>query len=196
MSDLPTTKQDLRKALFARRKAAHLDMAAEKADAARDHFLASRLLTGVQVVSGYCPIRTELDVLPLMNVLHRAGHRIVVPVIEGAGLPLRFFEWWPDVQMQDGPFGARVPVETHEFIPDLVIAPLVGFDRQGWRLGYGGGFYDRTLEGLRSKRRVRAFGYAYAAQEIDTVPIEPTDQRLDGIVTEHGLIRVRAESAA
>ena len=152
--------------------------------------MASRLLTGVRVVAGYCPIRTEIDVLPLMTDLHRAGHRIVVPVIEAAGLPLRFVEWWPDVAMQDGPFGAMVPVETQELAPDLVIAPLVGFDRAGWRLGYGGGFYDRSLEGLRAGRRVRAFGYAYAAQEVAAVPVEPTDQRLDGIVTEQGLIKV------
>ncbi|MEM9060733.1 MAG: 5-formyltetrahydrofolate cyclo-ligase [Pseudomonadota bacterium] len=196
MTDASPTKQDLRKEVFARRKAAHAERADAKAEAARDHFLASRLLTGVNVVAGYCPIRTELDAFPLMTALHRAGHRIVVPVIEGSGLPLRFFEWWPDVEMQDGPFGARIPVDTQEMIPDLVIAPLVAFDRQGWRLGYGGGFYDRSLEGLRASRRVRAYGFAYAAQEIPIVPIEPTDQRLDGIVTEQGLINVRNETAA
>ena len=191
MNDLADLKSDLRKRLFAARKTAHREGAVECACAARDHFMASRLLTGVKVVAGYCPIRTEIDVFPLMEVLHRAGHRIVVPVIEGAGLPLRFFEWWPDVAMQDGPFGAKVPVDTHELIPDLVIAPLVGFDRNGWRLGYGGGFYDRTLEGLRAQRRVRAYGFAYAAQELDAVPVEPTDQRLDGIVTEQGLVPVQ-----
>ena len=190
MNDFADLKSDLRKQLFAVRKQAHADGAAEKAEAARDHFMASRLLTGAKVVAGYCPIRTEIDVFPLMDVLHRAGHRIVVPVIEGAGLPLRWFEWWPDVAMQDGPFGAGVPVDTHELIPDLVIAPLVGFDRQRWRLGYGGGFYDRSLERLRARRRVRAYGYAYASQEVEAVPTEPTDQRLDGIVTERGLIQV------
>lgn len=189
MTELIESKAELRKQLFVARKQAHTE-ANDAGDAARDHFMASRLLTGVNVVAGYCPIRTELDVFPLMEVLHRAGHRIVVPVIEGAGLPLRFHEWWPDVAMQDGPFGARVPIDTHELLPDLVIAPLVGFDRAGSRLGYGGGFYDRSLEGLRAIRRVRAYGYAYAAQEVDAVPTEPTDQRLDGIVTEQGLIQV------
>ena len=193
MSDLTETKSALRKQLFAARKKAHDSDAVGSAAAARDHFMASRLLTGVKVVSGYCPIRTEIDVIPLMTELHRAGHRIVVPVIEGAGLPLRFFEWWPDVAMQDGPFGARIPVDTQELEPDLVIAPLVGFDRAGWRLGYGGGFYDRSLEGLRARRRVRAFGYAYSAQEVEAVPVEPTDQRLDGIVTEQGLIKVEMQ---
>ena len=190
MSDLTETKAKLRKQLFAARGQAHGAGAVGCAEAARDHFMASRLLTGVGVVAGYCPIRTEIDVFPLMTELHRAGHRIVVPVIEAAGLPLRFVEWWPGVAMQDGPFGARVPVDTQELAPDLVIAPLVGFDRAGWRLGYGGGFYDRSLEGLRAGRRVRAFGCAYSAQEVEAVPVESTDQRLDGIVTEQGLIRV------
>ena len=192
METLTEHKNSMRKALFAARKQAH-GSAVGAAEAARDHFLASRLLTGVEVVSGYCPIRTELDVMPLMDALHDAGHRVCVPVIQSAGQALRFHEWWPGVEMQDGPFGAQVPKGTQALEPELVIAPLVGFDRAGWQLGYGGGFYDRSLEALRAKRRTRAFGYAYAAQELDAVPIETTDQRLDGVVTELGVIRPLVE---
>ena len=97
--------------------------------------------------------------------------------------------------MAAGPFGAEVPAGTDALVPELLIAPLVAFDLQGWRLGYGGGFYDRTLETLRSRRRTRAYGYAYSAQQIDAVPTEPTDQRLDGIVTELGLITARVDTA-
>ena len=86
--------------------------------------------------------------------------------------------------MVDGPFGARVPAEGIEMIPEVVIVPLVAFDRFGGRLGYGGGFYDRTLEGLRSRGPVYAVGYAWAAQEVENVPLEPTDQPLDALVTE------------
>ena len=194
ISDLAETKAGLRKQAFAVRKQAHAE-AVGAAEAARDHFLASRIHTGAEIISGYSPIRTELDVFPLMTALHAAGHRLCVPVIEGAGLPLAFREWWPGVGMEAGAFGAEVPVGTDVLAPDLLIAPLLLFDLQGWRLGYGGGFYDRTLELLRSRKRTLAYGFAYSAQQIDEVPTEPTDQRLDGIATELGLINARAIAA-
>ena len=190
MQDLSDIKADARKAAFAARKLARQN-APDAAQAVRDHLMASRWLTGSKVVAAYRPIRTEIDPTPLMEALHLAGHRITVPVILGEGQPLEFREWWPGVAMQPGPFGAEVPVDTHVLLPDLILAPLLAFDRRGFRLGYGGGFYDRTLEGLRATRRVRALGLAYAAQEILEVPIEPTDQRLDAILTEQGLVPVQ-----
>ena len=189
MSDLSDIKVAARKAAYATRKTAHAG-GQGAALTARDHFLASRLATGAKVIAAYRPIRTELDPTPLMEALHRAGHRIVVPVIVAEARPLEFHEWWPEVAMREGAFGAAVPVDTHVLIPDLILAPLLTFDRHGFRLGYGGGFYDRTLELLRGQRRVRAFGFAYAAQEVAEVPTEPTDQRLDGFVTERGIIPV------
>jgi 5-formyltetrahydrofolate cyclo-ligase len=121
--------------------------------------------------------------------LREQGARICVPVIAGEGLPLRFREWSPDCALVDGPFGAAVPAAGEWLEPDTLIAPLLAFDRAGFRLGYGGGFYDRTLEMLRAKRPTRAIGFAYAVQEVDEVPTEPTDQPLDAIVTEAGVIR-------
>ena len=194
ISDMAETKAALRKQAYAARKQAHA-ASAGAAEAARDHFLASRVYTGAGVISAYCPIRTEIDVTPLKAALHAAGHRLCVPLIEGAGLPLTFREWWPGVPMEAGPFGAEVPAGTDTLAPGLLMVPLVAFDLDGWRLGYGGGFYDRTLERLRSRRRTRAYGYASSAQQVDAVPTETTDQRLDGIVTEHGMIRVRADAA-
>lgn len=91
--------------------------------------------------------------------------------------------------MIDGPFGAQVPRAGVWVTPDVVIVPLVAFDRKGGRLGYGGGFYDRTLEGLRAQAPVVAIGYAFAAQEAEDLPLEPTDQPLDMIVTEAGIRR-------
>lgn len=91
--------------------------------------------------------------------------------------------------MAKGAFGAEIPVDTDVLVPDLLLVPLVAFDDQGWRLGYGGGFYDRSLEGLRALKRTPAYGVAFTAQQTETVPVEKTDQRLNGIVTEMGVIR-------
>ena len=92
--------------------------------------------------------------------------------------------------MVEGEFGALVPAAGNWLEPRLLIAPLVAFDANGWRLGYGGGFYDRSLEGLRAQRRTLAVGFAYSAQQVDMVPRDPTDQPLDAVVTEHGLMRL------
>ncbi len=196
MNDLTDPKAALRRQVFARRRAAHAaDLAAngEAARAAMDHFLAARLHTGAGVISGYCPIRTEIDPTPLMAALYAAGHRLCVPVIQGRGLALKFREWRPDVEMVEGEFGALVPTAGDWLEPRLLIAPLVAFDAKGWRLGYGGGFYDRSLQGLRAQdsasRRTLAVGFAYSAQQVDVVPRDSTDQPLDAIVTEHGLMR-------
>lgn len=188
MIDLSDIKAAARKAAFAERKVAQA-AAPDAGVSVRDHLMASRHLTGARIVAAYRPIRTEIDPTPLMEALCAAGHRLAVPVIIGEGQPLEFHEWWPGVGMQPGPFGAEIPVATAALTPDLILAPLLAFDRRGYRLGYGGGFYDRTLEKLRSGGRVTAVGLAYAAQEVDEVPIEPTDQRLDAILTEQGIIR-------
>lgn len=137
-------------------------------------------------LAGYMPMRTEIDPLPAM-----AAHRgpVGVPVIIGAGQALQFRQWTPDCAMLAGEFGAMIPAIGDWITPQVVIVPLVGFDAGGYRLGYGGGFYDRTLEGLRATGPVVAIGFAFAAQEMAEVPIEATDQRLDMIVTEQGVRR-------
>lgn len=141
-----------------------------------------------QVLSGYMPMRTEIDPLPAMAAHAAAGGRVCVPVIPGRAQPLRFREWTPDCALEEGPFGARVPAGGDWLVPQVLIVPLLSFDRRLFRLGYGGGFYDRTLEGLRAAGPVTAIGYAFAAQEVAEVPIEPTDQPLDLVVTETGVI--------
>ncbi|MEM9043328.1 MAG: 5-formyltetrahydrofolate cyclo-ligase [Pseudomonadota bacterium] len=180
-------KAALRKEAYAARKTAH-GQRAEAALSARDHFLSSRMHIGARVISAYRPIRTEIDPTPLMEALHDAGHVLCVPVIQGEGLPLRFAEWVPGIKMVEGPFKAEVPEDLRWVRPQFLIAPLVAFDAGCWRLGYGGGFYDRSLAELNAIQTTRAVGFAYAAQQIDAVPREPTDQRLDGVVTERGLI--------
>jgi 5-formyltetrahydrofolate cyclo-ligase len=196
-ADLHERKAALREAAQARRKAAHdaaRDAVRDAGETARDHFLAAGLHRdagggGARVASGYRRIRTELDPEPLMLALIEAGCRLCVPVIEGRGLPLRFREWSPGARMRPGPFGAQVPADGDWLEPDLLVVPLLAFDAAGRRLGYGGGFYDRTLAGLRARGPVTAVGFGYAAQEVDEVPADETDQRLDAIVTEAGVIR-------
>ncbi|MBB5515161.1 5-formyltetrahydrofolate cyclo-ligase [Rubricella aquisinus] len=183
MTDMTDQKAAARKAAFAARKAAHGTV-----DPAPALALLGAEATG-RIVSGYMPIRTELDPRPAMIALHAQGARLCVPVIAGEGQPLLFREWTPDCTMVDGPFGAQVPETGAWFEPDTLIVPLLAFDRAGYRLGYGGGFYDRTLERLRALRPTRAIGLAYGAQEVPRVPTEPTDQPLDAIVTEGGVIR-------
>ncbi|WP_103764001.1 5-formyltetrahydrofolate cyclo-ligase [Roseovarius confluentis] len=183
MSDLAEVKAAARKAAFARRKAAF--DAAEGAGAG----LLSGVLAGYRGVplAGYMPIRTEIDPLPAMSEATAHG-AVGVPVIEGEGLPLKFSRWEPGGALRDGPFGAKVPEVDDFFEPEILIVPLVAFDRKGGRLGYGGGFYDRTLELLRGKRATLAIGFAFAAQEAEGLPLEPTDQPLDMVVTEKEVI--------
>ncbi|MCL5775392.1 5-formyltetrahydrofolate cyclo-ligase [Limibaculum sp. FT325] len=195
-AELPTdptaAKVALRRVAFAARKAAHASGAATAAAAAAQAFLDAGFAAGARVIAGYRPIRTEIDPTPLMAALAARGHRLCVPVIEGEGLPLRFREWHPGCAMVAGAFGAEVPANGDWLTPDLLIAPLVAYDRACWRLGYGGGFYDRTLAMLRPLGPVAAVGLAYAAQEVAAVPHEVTDQPLDAVVTEAGVIRRRA----
>ncbi len=189
MTDLIEIKKTARSEAKARRKvakAAHPDAA----DSAMRHFLENVEITPGAVVSAYRPIFSELDVSPLMLALHERGVKLCVPVIDGADMPLSFRVWTPESTMIVGAFGAEIPEEAAETVPNLLIAPMLSFDRRIYRLGYGGGFYDRTLEKLRAAGGATAIGYAYAAQEVAEVPIEPTDQRLDGVVTEAGIIRV------
>lgn len=179
----------LRKELYARRKAAH-EGAASKDPAANARLQALIGDPGDKVVAGYRPIRTEIDPTPTMTALCEAGARVAVPVIEAKDSPLLFHEWTPGCEMVEGAFGAEIPAKSTRLYPEILITPLVGWDRRGWRLGYGGGFYDRTLEQLRSHRAVTAIGFAYAEQELGEAPREKTDQRLDAIVTDTEVIDI------
>lgn len=178
-------KSQARQAAFARRKQAHA------AGIGTAGYL-SEVLAGYRGVplAGYMAMRTEID--PIAAMEEAAAHGPVgVPVIVEAGQPLKFRIWEPGCQMIPGAFGAEIPEDGAWMEPEIVIVPLLAFDRDGGRLGYGGGFYDRTLQQLRAKRPTLALGFAYAAQEDSTLPLEPTDQTLDMIVTETGVISIR-----
>jgi 5-formyltetrahydrofolate cyclo-ligase len=174
---LDEVKKEARRAAFARRKVA---FAARRGNEAR---LLAEVLAGHRgrAMSGFMPMRTEIDPLQAM-----AAHKgpVGVPVIMGKGLPLRFRLWAPDARMVEGEFGALVPESGDWIVPEVLIVPLLAFDRRGYRLGYGGGFYDRTLAALRAAGPITAIGFAFAAQEVDKVPTDATDQCLDLVVTE------------
>ncbi len=173
-------KAVFRKAAFAVRKRA---FAAGQGQAAE--ILADYLATSCgRALAGYMQMRTEIDPLAAMAV-HQG--EVGVPVIIGAGVALRFRAWGPGVAMVAGAFGARVPEVGPWVEPEVLIVPLLAFDARGYRLGYGGGFYDRTLAGLRARHGVLAVGFGFAAQEVDEVPIDRFDQRLDAVVTELGV---------
>lgn len=182
---LAQIKSEARAAAFVRRKP--LFEAAGKAQAG----YLSEVLAGYRGVplSGFMPIRTEIDPRPAM-VEASAHGRVGVPVIQAKNQPLKFARWTPETAMVPGQFGARIPAELHYFEPEILIVPLLSFDRRGGRLGYGGGFYDRTLELLRKRRATLAIGFAFAGQEVAETPLGATDQRLDMIVTEAGVIEI------
>jgi 5-formyltetrahydrofolate cyclo-ligase len=138
------------------------------------------------VVSGFWPMQQEIDIRPLLHALHERGHPIALPVTPERGHPLSFRRWRPGDQLIPGPLGTRQPgPEAEPLTPDWLLVPLLAFDRAGRRLGYGGGYYDRTLAGLPGAVSI---GCGYAAQELDEVPAGPDDVRLTAIATEAELI--------
>jgi 5-formyltetrahydrofolate cyclo-ligase len=169
-----------RKAAFAARKLAFEAGQGQAAELLADYLAPHR----GKVLAGYMAMRTEADPRAAMEA-HQGP--VCVPVIMGAGQALRFREWSPGCKMMAGEFGALIPAEGAWLEPEVLIVPLVGFDARGYRLGYGGGFYDRTLQGLRARRATWAVGFGFAAQELDLVPIDDFDQRLDAMVTDKGV---------
>ncbi len=137
------------------------------------------------IVAGYWPSDGEIDPRPLLHALHDRGHPIALPVIMARSTPLRFRLWHPGDLLTPGKFAIPVPPDTNpEVTPGALLVPLLAFDRQGYRLGRGMGFYDRTLQRLRETAPVLSLGVAYAAQEVPNVPHDAFDQRLDWVVTE------------
>lgn len=181
LTEPAAVKAAARKAAFARRKAAF-----DAGHPAQAAWLAQVLAAHAgQPLAGYMPMRTEID--PLAAMVAATGP-VAVPVIIGPGQALRFRQWTPGCALIEGPFRAMIPAAGDWITPRVLIVPLVAFDRQGGRLGYGGGFYDRTLQALRAAGPLIAIGYGWAAQEDGALPLEPTDQPLDLIVTEAGVI--------
>jgi len=188
MTQLFEIKAEARKAARNRRKTAAAKQSGAAAEAC-ETFLKHIEVTESDTVSLYLAIQSELDPRPLVEALWAKGIRTCFPVVMAAETPLEFRLADAKTRFVSGTFGTMIPDETAPVVtPTIIVAPLLSFDSALYRLGYGGGFYDRTLEKLRALAPTRAYGYAYAAQQVETVPIEPTDEKLDGIITEAGLI--------
>lgn len=204
MTDLRAAKDAARAQARAQRDSLSDDrMRAFAADALRDRFLEELVRPGLIAdgpVAGYWPLGSELDVRPLLlhlrtGGLRTGGHKtdgrsIALPVSGPRGQALTFRDWDPALPLAAGRYGIQEPgADRPEVVPAVLLVPMLAFDRRGHRLGYGAGYYDRTLDALRAIRPVLAVGMAFAAQEMDAVPCGAHDERLDWILTERETLR-------
>ena len=178
-------KRTLRSAMLAWRSG--LDEAERRAAAERllETLRRERPIAVPAVVSGFWPIKEEIDIRPLMMEFFNKSCQLALPVVQGKGKPLLFRAWRPGDPLEAGVFGTLQPSAKREVMePDALIVPMLACDREGWRLGYGGGFYDRTLAGLRAKKAITAVGVGFDDQLVPEVPHGPSDQRLDWLLTD------------
>ena len=194
MSEVPASpsKADLRAAALAARDALSEQGRAAAAQAIAVRGLPIEIARGA-VVSGYSPIRSEIDPIPLMRTLAAKGARLALPAVMARGKSLAFRAWSPDDRLMLGPLGILEPSPAAtEVVPDIMLVPLAAFDRLGHRIGYGAGHYDYTLAHLRKAKAITAIGVAFAAQEIETVPALSHDVALDYVLTETQIFDFRS----
>jgi 5-formyltetrahydrofolate cyclo-ligase len=192
--DVVALKRALRERQKARRAAALAELGAAVSEGLVRHGMALLGDRPPGVVSGYYPMEGEIWPLPLMAALSAKGHALALPVIQGKADPLLFRAWTPGDTLIAGMWGIREPApERPAVLPDIVLVPLLAFDARGYRLGYGGGYYDRTLRHLRSLKPITAVGLGLDALEVDAVPHLDYDERLDWILTPSGS-RQRSDS--
>jgi 5-formyltetrahydrofolate cyclo-ligase len=184
--DLADIKKQARRDAAQRRAAAHEALKDTGGEALALRGLPVALKPGI--VSGFMPYKSEITTIPLLNRLRREGLVTALPVVMGEGLPLTFRAWAPGEKLAPGVWDIPIPEKAEEIQPDVLLVPGLSFDRAGYRLGYGGGFYDRTLVKLREFKAVVAIGVGYAAQMVDRVPRGDYDQPLDFIMTEEETI--------
>ena len=180
--DLATVKQAWRQTALVRRRGLDAEAAGI---ALANNVLRECLPPPGAVVSGFWPLGEEIDIKPLLHALHDRAYRVALPVTPRRGEALTFHGWQPGDILVPERFGTMRPI-GEALVPDMLLIPLLAFDSDGGRLGYGGGFYDRTLAGLPGRFRL---GCAFAAQQVDAVPVGPYDMRLDAVATENGIIR-------
>jgi 5-formyltetrahydrofolate cyclo-ligase len=151
-------------------------------------------ITPSTILSGFMPLKSEINPLPLMQKLAEAGARLALPAIAGRGKPLIMRAWEFGAPLDRGQWGIREPKpDALEVEPDILLVPLLAFDRAGYRIGYGAGYYDMTIHRLRALKPVIAIGIAFAAQEVPKIPTTPRDERLDLVLTEREVIDLRGK---
>jgi 5-formyltetrahydrofolate cyclo-ligase len=180
----PHAKATLRAAALTKRDALSDNKRAAAAKAIAKRGLPMAITPGT-IISGYSPIRSEIDPIPLLRALAAQGVRLALPAVMARGKSLAFRAWSPDDRLMLGPLGIPEPSPAAaEVIPDIMLVPLAAFDRAGHRIGYGAGHYDFTLAHLRRTKAIAAIGLAFAAQEIALVPALQHDVALDYVLTE------------
>lgn len=185
------SKAALRREALARRDALSPAVRVAAAEAIAARIFPLEFKPGA-IVSGYSPVRSELNPLPLMRKLAGAGAKLALPVVVGRGKPLIMRAWDFEQPLVRGVWGIRQPTpNAPEIQPDILLVPLTVFDRQGHRIGYGAGYYDMTIAKLRAVKPIVTVGIAYAVQEVGEVPATPRDARLDLVLTEHDVIDCR-----
>jgi 5-formyltetrahydrofolate cyclo-ligase len=191
LTSIETLKADIRRDAVGRRDA----LPAPERTAAAMTIAARPLPVAVApgaIVSGFSPLKSEINPVPLMRAFAAAGTQLALPVVAGRGKPLTMRSWQFGEPLVSGVWGIREPPPSApEVFPDILIVPLLAFDRRGQRLGYGAGYYDMTIARLRGMKTVTAIGIAYAAQEIAEVPVTPRDAALDLVLTEREVIDLR-----
>ncbi|HEY3639657.1 MAG TPA: 5-formyltetrahydrofolate cyclo-ligase [Xanthobacteraceae bacterium] len=184
-------KAELRRAALARRDALPATERAQAAETIAARTFPVAVKSGT-IVAGFMPMKSELNPLPLMRKLAAAGARLALPAVAGRGQPLIMRAWAFGAPLAAGVWGIREPEPSAPAVaPEIVIVPLLAFDRSGHRIGYGAGYYDLTIAALRATQAVVAIGVAFAAQEIAAVPATPHDALLDIVLTEREVIDLR-----
>jgi 5-formyltetrahydrofolate cyclo-ligase len=192
-SSAAAAKQAQRQAAFGRRDAMTPEARA-KASMAICGLIQKNIPEFAEIIGGYLPIRSEVDLRPAIVALWERGKALALPCVTARQAPLTFRSWTPEGETVPGPLGTSQPPENYSIvIPDVLLMPLAGFDSRGTRLGYGAGHYDRTIPLLRALKPVRLIGLAFACQQVDRIVDEPHDVPLDLILTETGpLVPVKA----
>ncbi|HVV62102.1 MAG TPA: 5-formyltetrahydrofolate cyclo-ligase [Pseudolabrys sp.] len=194
MSDVTekeSPKEKLRREALARRDALPASERAAAAEKIAGRAFPVAVPPGT-IVSGFMPLKSEINPLPLLRRLAESGARLALPAIAGRGKPLIMRAYAFGDEFARGQWGIREPkADSPEVYPDILIVPLAAFDRKGHRIGYGAGYYDMTINRLRTMKPVTAIGIALAAQEIPSVPATERDARLDLVLTEREVIDFR-----
>jgi 5-formyltetrahydrofolate cyclo-ligase len=187
---LASAKAAIRRQALARRDALPTGMRAQAAQRIAQRPFPRAFPAGA-TVSGFMPLEGEIDPIPLMRKLAEAGAKLALPVVCGRGRPLVMRAFAFGDPLASGVWGIREPKpDAPEVLPDVLLVPLLAFDRNGHRIGYGAGYYDLTINSLRAQKRVLAVGIAFAAQEIAQVPATPRDACLDLVLTEREEIEI------
>ena len=189
MDTLLLDKNNIRARALGARKAIKPDEAQHAAQKLSVH-LFKCIPESARIVGGYMAIHGEISIAAAMAALHARGHTLALPVVVGEGKPLVFRKWQPGDALEKGAYGIDVPPATaSEVIPDAVIVPLAAFDKDGHRLGYGAGYYDKTIPKMRAQKKdILLIGAAFAQQQVEKVPADEHDRKLDVVVTEKGVV--------